>query len=323
MAPSDDPQADEPQDTADEHTVTPGKHTAPPHVRPAERTSAPCSEAGRRNDSTETSPGPTQQSPGSPTHHPGLGVQVSAGANRGGTPFRRGVVSFVRRSPRMNVSQQKALDRLSDRYLVDVPRDTTSTSVAAGSTLDVAEIFGRTAPLTVEIGSGSGDTLAAVAAAHPDRDFIGFEVYLPSIATTLNKLADKDVSNARVIMADAAAGLEHLFVAGQLDEVWTFFPDPWRKKRHHKRRIVNPDTIDLVTSRVHPGGLWRLATDWQDYADWMLDLLGHDDRLEPVGAQPGPRWTERPLTRYENKGVTSGRVVHDFTWRVRTVESAS
>ncbi|MEA5647440.1 MAG: hypothetical protein R5N60_08425, partial [Cutibacterium granulosum] len=147
MAPSDDPQADEPQDTADEHTVTPGKHTAPPHVRPAEPTSAPCSEAGRRNDSTETSPGPTQQSPGSPTHHPGLGVQVSAGANRGGTPFRRGVVSFVRRSPRMNVSQQKALVRLSDRYLVDVPRVTTRTSVGAGSTLDVAGIFGRTAPL--------------------------------------------------------------------------------------------------------------------------------------------------------------------------------
>lgn len=240
-------------------------------------------------------------------------------------------MSFVRRSPRMNISQTRAMERLTDRYLLDVPRDTTSTSVAPGARLDLEKVFGRRAPLTVEIGSGSGDTLAAVAAAHPDRDFIGFEVYLPSIATTFNKLEDAGVSNARIVMADAAAGLEHLLGPGDLDELWTFFPDPWHKKRHHKRRIVNPDIARLVAGRLRPGGLWRLATDWDDYAEWMLEVLGAEPGLAPVDAAPvttpdetdplagrpglSPRWTERPLTRYEGKGVAAGRTVHDLTWR--------
>ena len=119
---------------------------------------------------------------------------MSAGAHRSGDRVRRGVVSFVRRSPRMNVSQQRAMNTLASTYLIDVPRDATSTSVAPGSRLDLPAIFGRTAPLTVEIGVGSGDVLAALAAAHPERDFIGFEVYLPSIATTLNKLENAGAS---------------------------------------------------------------------------------------------------------------------------------
>jgi tRNA (guanine-N7-)-methyltransferase len=119
----------------------------------------------------------------------------------------------------MNVSQQRAMNTLASTYLIDVPRDATSTSVAPGSRLDLPAIFGRTAPLTVEIGVGSGDVLAALAAAHPERDFIGFEVYLPSIATTLNKLENAGAGNARVIMADATAGLEHLFGPADLDEL--------------------------------------------------------------------------------------------------------
>ncbi|GAE67584.1 tRNA (guanine46-N7-)-methyltransferase [Cutibacterium acnes JCM 18909] len=123
---------------------------------------------------------PTDASPAQARHHqPGLGVEVSAGAHRSGDRVRRGVVSFVRRSPRMNVSQQRAMNTLASTYLIDVPRDATSTSVAPGSRLDLPAIFGRTAPLTVEIGVGSGDVLAALAVAHPERDFIGFEVYLP------------------------------------------------------------------------------------------------------------------------------------------------
>lgn len=198
---------------------------------------------------------PTDSSPAQARRHqPGLGVEVSAGAHRSGDRVRRGVVSFVRRSPRMNVSQQRAMNTLASTYLIDVPRDATSTSVAPGSRLDLPAIFGRTAPLTVEIGVGSGDVLAALAAAHPERDFIGFEVYLPSIATTLNKLENAGASNARVIMADATAGLDHLFGPADLDELWTFFADPWHKKRHHKRRIVNPDTARSSVGPLSPEG---------------------------------------------------------------------
>ena len=119
-------------------------------------------------------------------------------------------------------------------------------------------------------------------------------------------------------MADATAGLDHLFGPADLDELWTFFADPWHKKRHHKRRIVNPDTARLVTSRLRPGGLWRLATDWDDYAHWMLEVLSAEPLLKPVDAGPdgfSPRWPERPVTRYENKGLTAGRTIHDLTWR--------
>lgn len=242
----------------------------------------------------------------------------SAGAHRSGDRVRRGVVSFVRRSPRMNISQQRAMDTLASTYMIDVPRDATSTSVAPDAHLDLSRIFGRTAPLTLEIGAGSGDVLATLAAAHPERDFIGFEVYLPSAASALNKLHAAGATNARIILADAAAGLDHLVDPGQVDEIWTFFADPWHKKRHHKRRIVNPDMARLVASRLRPGGLWRLATDWDDYATWMVEVLSAEPLLEPVNAGPNgfsPRWDERPVTRYEKKGLAAGRTVHDLTWR--------
>lgn len=244
----------------------------------------------------------------------------SAGAHRSGDRVRRGVVSFVRRSPRMNTSQERAMANLGPRYLVDVPRDATSTSVAPGSHLDLPGIFGRRAPLTIEIGTGSGEVLAEVAASHPERDFIGFEVYLPSVASALTRIDRAGASNARVILADAAAGMDHLVGPGEVDEVWTFFADPWHKKRHHKRRIVNPDMARLVASRLRPGGLWRLATDWDDYATWMVEVLSAEPSLEPVDADADgfcPRWSERPLTRYERKGLAAGRTVHDLTWRRR------
>lgn len=267
------------------------------------------------DDPLATPDAPTRQGDDPPATPEG---DHSAGAHRGGDRLHRGVVSFVRRSPRMNTSQEHAMARLGSRYLVDVPHDTTSTSVAPGSRLDPTEIFGRRAPLTVEIGSGSGDVLASVAAAHPERDFIGFEVYLPSVASSLTRLDHAGAHNVRIIIADAAAGLEHLFGPGDLDELWTFFADPWHKKRHHKRRIVSPDLARLVASRLRPGGLWRLATDWQDYADWMLDVLTREPGLVPVDAGPegyAPRWSERPITRYEKKGVAAGRTVRDLLYR--------
>lgn len=245
--------------------------------------------------------------------------EVGAEAQQTRRPrVHREVVSFVRRSTRMNPSQHRALDELGPRYLLDFPRGQTSTSLAPGARLDRRAVYGRVAPLTVEIGCGSGDVLATVAPHHRERDFLGFEVYLPSVASALHRIDVAGASNARLTVTDAAAGLEHLVGPGELDEVWTFFPDPWHKKRHHKRRIVNPEMAALVASRLRPGGLWRLATDWDDYATWMVEVLSAQPDLEPATQAPtGTRWSERPLTRYESKGIEAGRTIHDLCWRRR------
>lgn len=230
----------------------------------------------------------------------------------------RGVVSFVRRSPRMNVSQHHAMDELAPRYLIDVPRGELSTSIKPGTTIDLDEAFGRHAPLVIEIGSGVGDSLVAMAGARPDMNVLAFEVYAPAIASTMGKLDRAGVSNARLVSADGTEGLRELVGSGELSELWTFFPDPWPKKRHHKRRLVQPQFAGLVADRLVDGGLWRLATDWPDYADQMREVL--DGSPEFVNAYPdapdgwAPR-PERPVTRFEQRGLAAGRPVRDVVYR--------
>lgn len=229
--------------------------------------------------------------------------------------LRRDVVSYVRRSTRMNESQQRAWSRHRDAYVVDVPHGELSTSVSPAAEVDWAHEFGRSAPLVVEIGSGAGDSLVPMAAARPDRDVVAFEVFEPAVASTLGRIARAGVDNVRIVVADGAQGLGTLFGDATLAEVWTFFADPWHKKRHHKRRLVGGDFADVVAEKLAPGGVWRLATDWEDYALWMREHLDATPRLENVHGGWAPRLADRPVTKYERRGLEAGRTVYDLTYR--------
>lgn len=229
---------------------------------------------------------------------------------------QREVVSYVRRSARMRPNQRRAWERHHDDYVVEVPQRETSTSIDASARLDLPGLYGRVAPLVVEIGPGAGESLVPMAAARPDVDVLAFEVYQPAVAQLVSALARADVHNVRIVAANAVEGLQHLVPADGLDEIWTFFPDPWPKVRHHKRRLVNAAMAGLVASRLRPGGRWRLATDWADYARQMRAVLDAEPGLlrdHPGGA--APRWPERPVTRFEQRGLDAGRRVQDLTYR--------
>ena len=232
---------------------------------------------------------------------------------------QRDVVSFVRRSARMNPSQERAWRDHRATYLVDIARGSMSTSVAPQDPLDWSEVFARTAPLVVEIGAGNGDSLVATAAAHPDVDIVGFEVFEPSIASTVGKLAAQRLTNARVVLADGVQGLRYLVRPASLEAVHAFFPDPWHKTRHHKRRLVSPEVCALVADRLRPGGLFRVATDWEDYALAMRDVLDASPLTSttPASTNGGwaPRFEERPMTKYEARGLAAGRTVYDLCYR--------
>lgn len=231
------------------------------------------------------------------------------------TPLRREVVSFVRRSARMTDSQQKAWTNYADRWVIEVESGPRDTSVVADQPLDWAAIYGRPAPLFIEIGSGRGEALVEIASRHPDANVLAFEVFQPAVASTLSAIARAGLTNVRIVMANGVEGLQKLCAPSSVSEIWTFFPDPWHKSRHHKRRLVSDDFAALVASRLVPGGLWRLATDWEDYALAMRETL--DVRTDLVNLHGGwaPRWDERPLTKYEARGVAAGRTIFDLTYR--------
>jgi tRNA (guanine-N7-)-methyltransferase len=227
----------------------------------------------------------------------------------------REVVSFVRRSARMRPNQREAWDRLHDRFVLEVPRLQTSTSVDPAATVDLAAVFGRDAPLVVEVGPGTGDSLVPMAHAHPAANILAFEVYQPAIAQILAALERAAVDNVRIVEADAVAGLEHVVPTAAVDDVWTFFPDPWHKARHHKRRLVHRGFADLVAARMRPGGHWRLATDWSDYAEQMRAVLDHHPAFVNQHAGWAPRWDARPVTRFERRGLEAGRTIVDLDYR--------
>jgi tRNA (guanine-N7-)-methyltransferase len=200
-----------------------------------------------------------------------------------------------------------------------VPRLETSTSIHPTARLDLATAFGREAPLILEIGPGAGESLIPMARARRSDNVLAFEVYEPAIARILGALGREQLDNVRLIEADAVAGLRHLVGADSVDELWTFFPDPWPKARHQKRRLLSADFVDLAVSRLNPGGRWRLATDWQNYAGRMRELLDDHPRLVNDHDEGwAPRWSARPVTRFEARGIEAGRHIFDLSYsRVR------
>ncbi len=217
----------------------------------------------------------------------------------------------------MNDSQRAHLTRHGGRFIVEVPTGELDTSIADDAHVDWAEVFGREADLVVEIGSGAGDSLVPMAAGRPASNVVAFEVFERAVASTVGRLAREEVDNVRIVMADGAQGLRQLFDDGQVSELWTFFADPWHKARHHKRRLVSREFGDVVAAKLRPGGLWRLATDWEDYALWMREQLDDHPRLENVHGGWAPRLAERPVTKYEARGLAAGRTVFDLTYRRR------
>ncbi|HET8559165.1 MAG TPA: tRNA (guanosine(46)-N7)-methyltransferase TrmB [Marmoricola sp.] len=222
----------------------------------------------------------------------------------------REVLTYSRRGSRFTPRQRAAWDAHAGSWWI--PDDAVDDP---GFT--VADWFGREAPLAVEIGCGVGEATAALAAARPDLNVMGFEVWRPGVAETLRRLAEAEARNVRLLSIDAVWAMEQLLGPGEVQELWTFFPDPWPKKRHHKRRLVTPEFAALVGARLEVGGTWRLATDWPDYAEQMRQVLDAEPLL--VGGVT-PRWPDRPLTRFERRGLAEGRPVTDLTY-CRRVEA--
>jgi tRNA (guanine-N7-)-methyltransferase len=177
---------------------------------------------------------------------------------------------------------------------------------------DLTAYFGRTAPLVVEIGSGVGEATVALAAARPAYDVLGIEVWQPGVADTFHRMEQAGVTNIRMLSVDAAWTLEHLLGAGSVSELWTFFPDPWPKQRHVRRRLVVPGFAHVAATRLAPGGVWRLATDWADYAEQMRRVLDAEPLLSGGVVE---RWADRPMTRFERRGLEAGRPVTDLAYR--------
>ena len=218
----------------------------------------------------------------------------------------RPIRSFVRRLGRFTEGQRRAFEKHWAQYGVD----------NSDAPLDFAQWFGRAAPVVVEIGFGNGESLATMAAAAPEKNFLGIEVHRPGVGQLLNRLAGLGLTNVRVIEADATEVLARRVAPAALAAVQLFFPDPWPKKRHHKRRLVQPAFAELVRTRLAPGGVFHMATDWQDYAQQMMDVMSAAPGYENVaGAGRFDARGARPLTKFEQRGERLGHGVWDLRFR--------
>ncbi|MGA9852217.1 MAG: tRNA (guanosine(46)-N7)-methyltransferase TrmB [Gammaproteobacteria bacterium] len=220
----------------------------------------------------------------------------------------RSIRSFVRREGRMTPAQSRALDELLPRYGLSI----------AQALFDFRQIFGRDARRTLEIGFGNGDTLLALTRAHPDEDFLGIEVHRPGIGRLLMALEAEKITNVRLVCADAMEVLTRCAPEASLDTVLLYFPDPWPKKRHHKRRLVQPEFVSLVARKLKIGGLFQLATDWPDYAEHMLAVLSASPDFTTtaeVGYALQP--PTRSLTKFERRGLKLGHPVRDLVFKRR------
>lgn len=218
-------------------------------------------------------------------------------------PPNREIRSFVRREGRITRSQQRALEELWPRY-----------GLETGPRLDLDRLFGRQAPHTLEIGFGNGASLAAMAEQEPDTDFIGIEVHRPGVGHLLLELERRGLKNVRIICDDAVQVLKNCLPDESLDRVLLFFPDPWPKKRHHKRRIVQPAFIELLARKLKSGGILHMATDWENYAGHMLAVMAQTEAFRNCAGRGNfsQRPAYRPATRFEQRGQRLGHGVWDL-----------
>ncbi|ALE93227.1 tRNA (guanine-N7)-methyltransferase [Arthrobacter alpinus] len=303
----------------------------------------PASESPAAAPASAAAPSPAE--PRAPRTEDGSARPVTPGSQAAEGTYRTQPVSFVRRGTRLQGRRQQAWNEHSDTLAVDVPRHIADTSVHPDYVFDAEAEFGRVAPLVVEIGSGLGDAVVHAAKENPDKDFLAVEVYTPGLAQTIQKIVAAQLNNVRVVQANAPEVLSTMLPAGSVSQVWVFFPDPWHKTKHNKRRMVKDTFAPLVARVLAPGGVWRLATDWSTYAEQIRDVgVASEDFVnvhdgERTGAQSpltkarlsgvdceqsdepdmvggwAPRFDGRILTSFENKAHKAGRVIFDLTFR--------
>ena len=213
----------------------------------------------------------------------------------------RPIRSYVLRQSRTTAAQQRALDELFPKYGFEFQNQL----------IDPSALFGRVAPLVLEIGSGMGETTAAIARANPEADFIAVEVHGPGVGSLLNRIAADGLANVRVIRHDAVEVLTRMIPDGALSAIHLFFPDPWPKKRHHKRRLVQAEFAALAARKLAPGGTLHAATDWPDYAEHMNSVFMSETLLEPAPSG----FVERFVTKFETRGRRLGHPIHDLFFR--------
>ena len=224
-----------------------------------------------------------------------------------GIEHPRAIRSYVLRTGRTTVGQQKAIDTLGPRYLVPYQPHP----------IDLPALFGRDAPKVLEIGFGMGEATAHIASVLPDHDFLCCEVHTPGVGALLKRIGDLGLTNIRIVQHDAVEVLDHMLAPASLAGVHIFFPDPWHKARHNKRRLVQPHFVAKLLPKLKTGGYIHCATDWQPYAEQMLEVLSAEAALENTAEGFAPKPEYRPLTKFENRGLRLGHGVWDVVFRKR------
>ena len=218
---------------------------------------------------------------------------------------KRHIRSYVLRQGRVSPAQQRAIDTLLPRFGI----------AYAAHVLDLGQTFGRIAPKILEIGFGMGDSTATIALAHPENDYLALEVHTPGVGNLLKLIDANQLSNIRIIRHDAVEVLRDMIAAKTLDGVHIFFPDPWHKARHNKRRLIQAPFISQLVQKLKPGGYIHVATDWQDYAEQVLAVLSAEPLLENTAGNFAARPDYRPLTKFEQRGLNLGHGVWDLVFR--------
>ena len=241
-----------------------------------------------------------------PTAAPDDNTQAS-GSVPAGVEHPKAIRSYVLRAGRVTTGQAKALETLGPRYVLDY----------ATEPLDAATAFGRTAPLILEIGFGMGEATAHIAKVRPEDNFLCCEVHEPGVGALLKRIGDEHIENIRILQHDAVEVIDHMLPEASLDGVHIFFPDPWHKKRHNKRRLIQTPLVAKLAARLKPGGYLHCATDWEPYAEQILEVLSADTHLVNTAQGYAPQPEYRPLTKFENRGIRLGHGVWDLVFRRR------
>lgn len=217
----------------------------------------------------------------------------------------RHIRSFVLRQGHLSPAQQRAVDTLMPKY--GIPYE--------NKILDLDQAFGRSAPKILEIGFGMGDSTATIAQAHPENDYLCLEVHTPGVGNLLKLIDAQQIANIRIVQHDAVEVLRDMIADASLDGMHIFFPDPWHKARHNKRRLIQSPFIAKLVQKIKPGGYIHAATDWQDYAEQILRVFGEEILLENTATDYAPRPEYRPLTKFEKRGINLGHGVWDLVFR--------